>query len=155
MRTKAVYLAIGMRPSGHEEVLVLWIEQTEGAKFWLRVMNGIKARGTNDILVSVVDGLKGFPESITAAFLETVVQTCIVHPIRYSMQFAFWKECKAVAAALKLIYRAEDRNRSRPCGSADPARTRCSSQSVSRTRPGRRPAQIGSQPSRSESSKAE
>jgi putative transposase len=83
VRNKAVYLAIGVRPSGHKEVLGLWIEQTEGAKFWLRVMNEIKARGTHDILIAVVDGLKGFPEAITAVFPDTIVQTCIVHLIRY------------------------------------------------------------------------
>lgn len=108
VRNKAVYLAIGVRPSGHKEVLGLWIEQTEGAKFWLRVMNEIKARGTNDILIAVVDGLKGFPEAITAVFPDTVVQTCIVHLIRYSMQFASWKERKAITAALKPIYRADN-----------------------------------------------
>jgi putative transposase len=71
-------------------------------------MNEIKARGTNDILIAVVDGLKGFPEAITAVFPDTVVQTCIVHLIRYSMQFASWKERKAIAAALKPIYRADN-----------------------------------------------
>lgn len=107
VRNKAVYLAIGVRPSGEREVLGLWIEQTEGAKFWLRVMNEIRTRGTTDILIAVVDGLKGFPEAITTVFPETLVQTCIVHLIRYTMQFASWKERKAIAAALKLIYRAD------------------------------------------------
>ena len=107
VRNKAVYLAIGVRPSGDREVLGLWIEQTEGARFWLRVMNEIKARGTHDILIAVVDGLKGFPEAITAVFPDTLVQTCIVHLIRYTMQFASWKERKAIAAALKPIYRAD------------------------------------------------
>lgn len=107
VRNKAVYLAIGVRPSGEREVLGLWIEQTEGARFWLRVMNEIKARGTNDLLIAVVDGLKGFPEAITAVFPETIVQTCIVHLIRYTMQFASWKERKAIAGALKPIYRAD------------------------------------------------
>ena len=106
VKNKAVYLAIGMRASGHKEVLGLWIEQTEGAKFWLRVMNEIRTRGTQDILIAVVDGLKGFPEAITSVFPETIVQTCIVHLIRYSMQFASWKERKLIAAALKPIYRA-------------------------------------------------
>ncbi len=106
VKNKAVYLAIGMRPSGHKEVLGLWIEQSEGAKFWLRVMNEIKGRGTQDILIAVVDGLKGFPEAITAVFPNTVVQTCIVHLIRYSMQFASWKERKLIAGALKPVYRA-------------------------------------------------
>jgi transposase-like protein len=107
VRNKAVYLAIGIRPSGEREVLGLWIEQTEGAKFWLRVMNEIKARGTNDVLIAVVDGLKGFPEAITTVFPEALVQTCIVYLIRYTMQFASWKERKAIAAALKPIYRAD------------------------------------------------
>lgn len=108
MKNKAVYLAIGLRCSGHKEILGLWIEQTEGAKFWLRVMTELRNRGTQDILIAVVDGLKGFPEAITAVFPETVVQTCIVHLIRYSMQFASWKERKMIAAALKPIYRAEN-----------------------------------------------
>ena len=107
VRNKAVYLAIGMDGRGYKHVLGLWIEQTEGAKFWLRVMNELRSRGTNDILIAVVDGLKGFPEAITAVFPDTVVQTCIVHLIRYSMQFASWKERKIIAAALKPIYRAE------------------------------------------------
>jgi putative transposase len=102
-----VYLAIGLRCSGHKEILGLWIEQTEGAKFWLRVMSEIRNRGTGDILIAVVDGLKGFPEAISAVFPDTVVQTCIVHLIRYSMQFASWKERKAIAATLKPIYKAD------------------------------------------------
>lgn len=106
VRNKAVYLAIGMRCSGHKEVLGLWIEQTEGAKFWLRVMNELKARGLGDILIAVVDGLKGFPEAITAVFPDTVVQTCIVHLIRNSIQLASWKDRKALAQALKPIYQA-------------------------------------------------
>ena len=108
VRNKAVYLAIGMDGTGHKHILGLWIEQTEGAKFWLRVMNELKSRGTQDILIAVVDGLKGFPEAITAVFPNTVVQTCIVHLIRYSMQFASWKERKVIAAALKPIYRADN-----------------------------------------------
>ena len=104
---KAVYLAIGMRCSGHKEVLGLWIEQSEGAKFWLRVMNEIRARGVGDILIAVVDGLKGFPEAITAVFPDTVVQTCIVHLIRNSIQLASWKERKGLAQALKPAYQAD------------------------------------------------
>ena len=108
VRNKAVYLAIGLRCSGHKEILGLWIELTEGAKFWLRIMTELKNRGTEDILIAVVDGLKGFPEAIEAVFPEAMIQTCIVHLIRYSMQFASWKERKAVAAMLKPIYRAEN-----------------------------------------------
>jgi putative transposase len=106
VRNKAVYLAIGIDCAGQKDVLGLWIEQTEGAKFWLRVMNDLKARGVNDVLIAVVDGLKGFPEAITATFPDCVVQTCIVHLIRYSMQFASWKERKALARAMKPIYAA-------------------------------------------------
>lgn len=104
---KAVYLAIGVRCSGHKEILGLWIEQQEGAKFWFKVMTELRQRGTQDVLVAVVDGLRGFPEAIEAVFPEARVQTCIVHLIRHSMQFASWKERKPLAAALKLIYRAD------------------------------------------------
>jgi putative transposase len=106
VRNKAVYLAVGVLPEGKKDVLGIWIEQTEGAKFWLRVMTELKNRGVADILIAVVDGLKGFPEAITAVFPEARIQTCIVHLIRYSMEFASWKERKAVAAGLKAIYRA-------------------------------------------------
>ena len=106
VRNKAVYLAIGITCNGYKEVLGLWIEQTEGAKFWLRVMNELKARGTGDLLIAVVDGLKGFPEAITSVFPDCVVQTCIVHLIRYSLQFASWKERRPLAKALKAIYSA-------------------------------------------------
>lgn len=108
VKNKAVYLAIGVRCSGHKEILGLWIEQTEGAKFWLRVMNEFKQRGTNDVLIAVVDGLKGFPEAIEAVFPEALVQTCIVHLIRYSLQFASWKERKQIVKSLRLIYNADN-----------------------------------------------
>ena len=113
VKNKAVYLAIGVRCSGYREVLGIWIEQTEGAKFWLRVMSEIRNRGTHDVLIAVVDGLKGFPEALSALYPMAQVQTCIVHLIRYSMQFASWKERKLVAAALKPIYRAETAERAR------------------------------------------
>ena len=87
VRNKAVYLALGVRPDGTKEILGLWIEQTEGAKFWLRVMNELRNRGVEDVLIAVVDGLKGFPEAITAVFPEAQVQTCIVHLIRSSLDF--------------------------------------------------------------------
>src|SRR5215213_7331307 len=108
VRNKAVYLALGVRADGRKEILGLWIEQTEGAKFWLRVMNELRSRGVEDILIAVVDGLKGFPEAITAVFPETQVQTCIVHLIRSSLAFVAYKDRKAVAGALKEIYRAKD-----------------------------------------------
>jgi putative transposase len=106
VRTKAVYLALGLTPEGTKEVLGLWIEQTEGAKFWLRVMTELKARGVEDLLLAVVDGLKGFPEAITAVFPQATVQTCIVHLLRYSLDFVTWQDRKRVAAELKAIYRA-------------------------------------------------
>ena len=108
VRNKAVYIALAVLPDGTREILGLWIEQTEGAKFWLRVMNELKNRGIQDILVAVVDGLKGFPEAINATFPETVVQTCIVHLLRHSMNVASWKDRKHVARALKAVYRAGD-----------------------------------------------
>ena len=108
VRNKAIYIALGILPDGTKEILGLWIEQTEGAKFWLRVMNELKNRGLLDILIAVVDGLKGFPEAINAVFPQTVVQTCIVHLIRHSMNFASWKDRKLVAKALRAVYRAKD-----------------------------------------------
>src|SRR5271155_900614 len=108
VRNKAVYIALGVMPDGTKEILGIWIEQTEGAKFWLRVMNELKGRGISDILIAVVDGLKGFPEAINAVFPQTVVQTCIVHLIRHSLDFAAWKDRKPVAQALKTVYRATD-----------------------------------------------
>ena len=106
VRNKAVYLALGVQPDGTKEILGLWIEQTEGAKFWLRVMNELRNRGVVDMLIAIVDGLKGFPEAISAVFPEALIQTCIVHLIRHSLAFASWKERRDVAAALKPIYRA-------------------------------------------------
>jgi len=107
VRNKAVYLALGFTMEGHKEVLGLWIEQTEGAKFWLRVMNEIKNRGVNDVFITVVDGLKGFPEAINAVFPEAQVQTCIVHMIRHSLNYVPWNDRKIVAGDLKQVYRAE------------------------------------------------
>lgn len=108
VRNKAVYVALGVRLDGQKEILGLWIEQTEGAKFWLRVMNELKNRGIEDILIAIVDGLKGFPEAITAVFPQTQVQTCIVHLIRNSLDFVSYKDRRAVAAELKTVYRAKD-----------------------------------------------
>ena len=108
VRNKAIYIALGILPDGTKEILGIWIEQTEGAKFWLRVMNELKNRGVQDILIAVVDGLKGFPEAINAVFPQTIIQTCIVHLIRHSMEFASWKDRKSVAQALRTVYRAAD-----------------------------------------------
>ena len=107
VKNKAVYLALGVGADGIREVLGIWIEQNEGAKFWLRVMNELRNRGVEDILIAAVDGLKGFPEAITAVFPQAQVQTCIVHLTRYSLSFCGWKERQAVARELKNVYRAE------------------------------------------------
>ena len=106
VRNKALYLAIGVNTEGRKEVLGLWLEQTEGAKFWLRVMNEIHNRGVQDFLIAVVDGLKGFPEAICAVFPHTQVQTCIVHLQRYSMSFVPSKDRQELSHALKRIYTA-------------------------------------------------
>jgi putative transposase len=108
VRNKAVYVALGVRSDGTKEILGLWIEQSEGAKFWLRVMNELKGRGVEDVLIAIVDGLKGFPEAITAVFPQAQVQTCVVHLIRHSLAFVSYKDRKVVAAALKQIYKATD-----------------------------------------------
>lgn len=107
VRNKAVYVALALDAEGHKHVLGLWIEQTEGAKFWLKVMNDLRTRGTRDILIAVVDGLKGFPEAIGAVFPETTVQTCVIHLIRNSLAFVSWKDRKQIMPDLKAIYRAE------------------------------------------------
>ena len=103
VRNKAVYLALGVLPDGSRDVLGLWIEQTEGAKFWLKVFNDLKTRGVADVLIAVVDGLKGLAEAIEVAFPATTVQTCIVHLIRNGLGYATWKDRKVVAAALRPI----------------------------------------------------
>ena len=108
VRNKAVHVALGVRHDGGKEILGLWLEQNEGAKFWLRVMNELKNRGVEDLLIAVVDGLKGFPEAITAVFPEATVQTCIVHLLRNSLDFVSYKDRKLVASALKEVYRAVD-----------------------------------------------
>jgi putative transposase len=108
VKSKAVYLALGIDASGRKDVLGLWIEQTEGAKFWLKVFNDLKLRGVADILIAVVDGLRGFPEAIEAVYPQAQIQTCIVHLIRNSMNYVGWKDRKALAAELKPIYQAAD-----------------------------------------------
>lgn len=107
VRNKAVYLAIGIAMDGMKEILGLWIEQTEGAKFWLRVMNELRARGIKDCLIAVVDGLKGFPQAINSVFPETQVQTCIVHLMRHGLSLCSFKDRREVAKGMKTIYRAE------------------------------------------------
>src|ERR671911_2859077 len=103
VRNKAVHVALGVRADGTKEILGLWIEQTEGAKFWLRIMTELRNRGVEDVLIAVVDGLKGFPEAILAVFPDAMVQTCIVHLLRQSLALVSHKDRKAVAAALKAV----------------------------------------------------
>ena len=106
VRNKAIYLALGVLPDGSRDVLGLWIENTEGAKFWLKVFNDLKTRGVVDILIAVTDGLKGIGEALGAVFPATTLQTCIVHLIRNSLDFASWKDRKLLAAALRPVYTA-------------------------------------------------
>ena len=106
VRNKAIYLALGVQRDGTRDILGLWIEGSEGAKFWMKVFNDLKTRGVGDILIAVTDGLKGMPEALAAVFPATTLQTCIVHLIRNSLDFASWKDRKALAAALKPIYTA-------------------------------------------------
>ena len=106
VRSKAIYLALAVRPDGTRDILGLWIEQTEGAKFWMKVFADLKARGCQDILIAVTDGLKGMSEALAAVFPATTLQTCIVHLIRNSLEFGNWKERKHLAAALRPIYTA-------------------------------------------------
>jgi len=106
VRNKAIYLALGVLPDGTRDILGLWIENTEGAKFWLKVFNDLKTRGCQDILIAVTDGLKGIGEALAAVFPATTLQTCIVHLMRNSLDYAGWRERKLLAAALKPIYTA-------------------------------------------------
>ena len=106
VRNKAIYLALGVLPDGSRDILGLWIEGTEGAKFWMKVFNDLKTRGINDILIAVTDGLKGMPEALGAVFPATTLQTCIVHLIRNSLDYASWKDRKLLAAAIRPIYTA-------------------------------------------------
>lgn len=106
VRAKAVYLALGINMSGEKELLGIWIAQTEGAKFWLQVVTELKNRGVQDIFIACVDGLKGFPEAIETVYPKTAVQLCIVHMVRYSLNYVSWKLRKEIAADLRTIYAA-------------------------------------------------
>lgn len=106
VRNKAIYLALGVLPDGTRDILGLWIENTEGAKFWMKVFNDLKTRGVSDILIAVTDGLKGIGEALGAVFPATTLQTCIVHLIRNSLDYASWKDRKLLAAALRPVYTA-------------------------------------------------
>jgi transposase-like protein len=106
VRNKAVYLALGVRRDGSREVLGLWIETTEGAKFWMKVFNDLRTRGVLDILIAVTDGLSGMAQALEVVFPKTTLQTCLVHLIRNSLDYASWKDRKLLAAALRPIYAA-------------------------------------------------
>ena len=106
VRNKAIYLGLGVLPDGTRDILGLWIENTEGAKFWMKVFNDLKTRGVADILIAVTDGLKGIGEALGAVFPATTLQTCIVHLIRNSLDYASWKDRKLLAAALRPVYTA-------------------------------------------------
>ena len=106
VRNKAVYLALGVLADGTRDILGIWIENTEGAKFWMKVFNDMKTRGCNDVLIAVTDGLKGMGEALEVVYPQTTLQTCIVHLIRNSLDYANWKDRKPLAAAIKPIYTA-------------------------------------------------
>ena len=108
VQRRACYLALGVTLEGDRDVLGLWFQETEGAKFWVVVLNELKQRGVRDILIACVDGLKGFPEAIEAVFPKTTVQTCIVHLIRHSLKYVPRREREQVARDLKPIYTAVD-----------------------------------------------
>lgn len=103
---KAVYLAIGIDMNGRKDVLGIWIEKNEGAKFWLSVFTELKNRGVQDVLIACVDGLKGLPEAIEAVFPLAEIQLCIVHMVRNSTKFVSYKDYKKITTDLKSIYRA-------------------------------------------------
>jgi putative transposase len=108
VQRKACYLALAITMDGQREVLGMWFQQTEGAKFWMQVLSDLKQRGVQDILICCVDGLKGFPEAIEAIFPATTVQTCIVHLIRHSLKYVPRRQYDQVAKDLKPIYTATD-----------------------------------------------
>ena len=107
VRNKSVYMALGLNMTGRKEVLGLWIEATEGAKFWLKVITELRNRGVQDILIACCDGLKGFPEAIESVFPKTIVQTCIVHLIRNSVNYVNWNDRRELTTDLKPIYAAD------------------------------------------------
>jgi len=108
VQRRALYLALGVTLDGDRDVLGMWFQETEGAKFWMQVLNDLKTRGVRDILIACVDGLTGFPDAIEAIFPKTTVQTCIVHLIRASLRYVPRREREQVARDLKPIYTAKD-----------------------------------------------
>jgi len=105
---KAVYIAIGINMSGIKEVLGMWIGENESAKYWLSILNGLKNRGVEDILIACVDGLTGFDNAIEAVYPKTEIQQCIIHQIRNSTKYVSYKDIKALMADLKRVYAAVD-----------------------------------------------
>jgi transposase-like protein len=103
---KAVYVALGVNFEGKKEVLGLWIAENEGAKFWMGVLNDLKNRGVEDMLIACMDGLTGFPEAVRAVYPDTHVQLCIVHMVRNSVKFVSYKDRKEICADLKPVYQA-------------------------------------------------
>src|ERR1017187_1436400 len=108
VQRRALYLALGVTLDGDRDVLGMWFQDTEGAKFWMQVLTDLKTRGVRDILICCVDGLNGFPDAIEAIFPKTTVQTCIVHLIRASMKYVPRREREQVTRDLKPIYTAKD-----------------------------------------------
>ena len=113
VRKKAVYVAIGVTLDGERDCLGLWIEKTEGARFWTSVLTELKNRGVKDVLFVCTDGLTGFPEAIDAVFPLSVNQTCIVHLVRQSLRYLSWKERRTCASELRRIYTAADADAAR------------------------------------------
>lgn len=104
---KAVFLALAINLDGEKELLGMWFAENEGAKFWLNVLTELQNRGVEDILITCIDGLKGFPDAINSVYPQTHIQLCIVHMVRNSLRFVSWKDYKAVTSNLKSIYRAD------------------------------------------------
>jgi putative transposase len=105
---KAVYIAIGINMSGIKEVLGMWVGENESAKYWLSILNGLKNRGVEDILIACVDGLTGFDNAIEAVYPKTEIQQCVIHQIRNSTKYVSYKDIKALMADLKRVYAAVD-----------------------------------------------
>ena len=109
VQNKAVYMAVGVGMDGAKDVLGMWIQQTEGAKFWLSILTELRNRGVQDVLILCADGLTGLPDAVAAVFPQAVFQTCIVHMVRSSVRYVGFKERKAVCADLRRVYTAETR----------------------------------------------
>jgi len=108
VQRRALYLALGVTLDGDRDVLGMWFQETEGAKFWMQVLNDLKTRGVQDILIACVDGLTGFPDAIEAIFPKTTIQTCVVHLLRASLKYVPRREREQVARDLRPIYTAVD-----------------------------------------------